>query len=145
IAWLGLGGLALYAPFALQRRLSLGLWMPLVILAVIGLHELLWPRLRAALRPLALVGLAVFVLPSNLLVYFATVAAIQRRDPAIFITAPENAALGWLAQHASGSVVAASPQMSLFIPARTDARVVYGYPFETVDADKHRQAVEQFY
>ncbi len=146
IAWLGLGSLALYAPFSLQRRLSLGLWMPLVLLAVIGLRELVWPRLRAAARPAVLIGLAVLVLPSNLLVYFATVAAIQRRDPAIFMSAPEAAALGWLAEHAApGAVVAASPQLSLFVPARTDARVVYGHPFETVDAGAHRQAVEDFY
>ena len=146
MAWLGLGALALYAPFALQRRLSLGLWMPLVLLAVIGLREQVWPRLGAALRPLVLVGLAVLILPSNLLVYFATVGAVQRRDPAIFMTASEASALVWLAQNAPpGAVVAASPQLSLFVPARSDARVVYGHPFETIGADGHRRAVEDFY
>ena len=146
MAWLGLGSLALYAPFALQRRLSLGLWMPLILLAAIGLRDWIWPRLRGGARPAVIIGLAVLVLPSNLLVYFATVAAVQRRDPAIFMTAPEAAALAWLAEHAApGAIVAASPQLSLFVPARSDARVVYGHPFETVDAAAHRQAVEDFY
>jgi hypothetical protein len=146
IAWLCLGGLALYAPFDLQRRLSLGLWMPLTLCAVIGLREVLWPRIARAWRPLALIGLAILVLPSNMLVYFATVAAVARRDPAIFLTQSEAAALTWLAANtARGAVVAASPQMSLFIPARTDARVVYGHPFETVEATAHKQAVEDFY
>jgi hypothetical protein len=146
VMWLALGGLALYAPFALQRRLSFGLWMPLILLAVIALREGIWPRLKGAARPLALAGLAVFVLPSNLLVYAATLAAVQRRDPAIFLTRPEAEALGWLVDHAApGAVVAAAPQMSLFIPARTDARVVYGHPFETVDAAAHKQVIEEFY
>jgi hypothetical protein len=146
IAWLGLGGLALYAPFDLQRRLSLGLWMPVILLAVIGLREGLWPRLRPAWRPLALIGLAFLVLPSNLLVYFATVAAVARRDPAVFVTQSEAAALSWLASQAAlGAVVAASPQLGLLIPARTDARVVYGHPFETVAAAAHRHALEDFY
>src|SRR5439155_9121205 len=83
LAWLGLGALALYAPFALQRRLSLGLWMPVVLLAATGLHESIWPRLRPALRPLAVMGLALPVAPSNLLVYFATVAAVQPGASAI--------------------------------------------------------------
>jgi hypothetical protein len=146
LAWLCLGGLALYAPFDLQRRLSLGLWMSLSLLAVTGLREGLWPRLATRWRPLALAALALVVLPSNLLVYFATVAAVGRRDPAIFMTQSEAAALSWLsAQAAPGSVVAASPQLSLFIPARSDAAVVYGHPFETVQATEHKQAVLDFY
>jgi hypothetical protein len=36
------------------------------------------------------------VLPSNLLVYGATLGAIQRREPAVFLTLPEAAALEWL-------------------------------------------------
>jgi hypothetical protein len=146
LAWLGLGGLALYAPFALQRRLSLGLWMPLTLLAVIGLRELLWPRLAGIWRPVALAAVAVLSVPSNLLVYGATLAAVQRRDPAVFITQAEAAALVWLAAQApAGSVVAASPEMGLLIPARTDARVVYGHPFETVEAAVRKQAIEDFY
>jgi hypothetical protein len=80
------------------------------------------------------------------LVYGATLGAIQRREPAVFLTLSEAAALDWLASHApAGAIVAASPSMSLFIPARTSARVVYGHPFETVAAGTHRQAVEDFF
>ena len=76
----------------------------------------------------------------------APLAAVQRRDPAIFLTQPEAAALDWLAGHAPrGAVVAASPQMGLFIPARSDARVIYGHPFETVNAATQKAAVEAFF
>lgn len=146
LAWLGLGVLALVAPFSLQRRLSLGLWMPLTLLAVLGLRLALWPRIAPRWRPLALAGLAVLALPTNLVVVAATLSAIQRRDPAVFLTQHEADALAWLASHAPpGAVVAASPEMSLFIPARTDERVIYGHPFETVDATSQRRAVEEFF
>jgi hypothetical protein len=46
LIWLVLGLLALYAPFALQRRLALGLWMPLVLLAGHRAEEVVWPRVR---------------------------------------------------------------------------------------------------
>ncbi|MGH2523441.1 MAG: hypothetical protein ACRDH2_13135, partial [Anaerolineales bacterium] len=145
--WLGLGVLSLYAPFALQRRLSLGLWMPICILAGNGFGEVIWPRLgaravRAAARPFALAALVVSVLSSNLLVYAATLGAIQARKPALFLTSDEAAALRWLADESVGKLVLASPDMGLFIPARTDARVIYGHPFETAGAAASKQAVE---
>jgi hypothetical protein len=146
LIWLALGLLALYAPFALQRRLALGLWMPLALLAGLGLKEFIWPRLRGTGRLLVIAAMAILVLPSNLLVYGATLGAIQRREPAVFLTLPEAGALAWLEAHAPmGAVVAASPSMSLFIPARTPARVVYGHPFETVAAAAHRHAVEDLF
>ncbi len=146
LIWLVLVVLALYAPFALQRRLALGLWMPLVLLAGLGLRDVVWPRLRGTGRVLGIAALAVLVLPSNLLVYGATLGAIQRREPSVFLTLPEAAALEWMAgKTPPGAIVAASPSMSLFIPARTPARVVYGHPFETVAAAAHRQALEDFF
>jgi hypothetical protein len=120
--------------------------MPLVLLACIGLRDVVWLRVRGTGRVLAIAALALLVLPSNLLVYGATLGALRRREPAVFLTLPEAAALEWLAGHATSSdIVAASPSMSLFIPARTPARVVYGHPFETVAADAHRQAIEDFF
>jgi hypothetical protein len=145
ILWLGLCGLALYAPFPLQRRLSLGLWMPVALLATGSLRSVIWPRLAARPRPLVAAGLALAVLPSNFLVYGATLGAIAARDPAIFLTRGEAAELDWLKANAGTAIVAAAPDMSLFVPARTDARVVYGHPFETVDAEARRRAVEDFY
>jgi hypothetical protein len=146
VVWLVVNGLALYAPFGLQRRLSLGLWFPICALAVHGLCRWVWPRLQPAWRPVLAVVLALLVLPSNLLVYAATLGAIAARDPAIFWTAGEAAALAWLAENAApGSLVAAAPGTGLFIPARTGARVLYGHPFETASAEAMRQAVEDFY
>jgi hypothetical protein len=148
LVWLALTVLALYAPFSLQRRLSLGIWMPLVILAAIGLRDAIGPRVAARWRPLALALIAVLSLPSNLLVYTATLGAVLKPDPAqrVFLTRDEADALGWIAAYTPpGALVLAGPATGLYLPARTDARVVYGHPFETVDAAAHKQAVEDFF
>jgi hypothetical protein len=146
IVWLGLGGMALYAPFALQRRLSIGLWLPVAVLAVQALRDVVWPRLAGCWRPLALALLAVLALPSNLLVYAATLGGVMTRDPAVFWTADEAAALGWLDAHAASTdIVVASPAMALFIPARSAARVLYGHPFETTHAAAQAQLITDFY
>lgn len=143
--WFSLGTLSLYAPFDLQRRLALGLWMPLTLLAVLALRNVLLPRLTSGWRPLVLTALILPMLFTNGLVYVSVLAAVQMRDPALFLTADEDVALTWLADHARGAVVLAAPETALVIPARTDARVIYGHPFETVEADQRHQAVEDFF
>ena len=148
LVWLALAVLALYAPFSLQRRLSLGIWTPLVILAAIGLRGVIWPRVGARWRLLALAGIASLALPGNLLIYAATLGAVQKPDPQqkIFLTRDEADALEWILEDTPpGALVLASPATGLYIPARTDARVIYGHPFETVEAGAHEQAVEDFF
>ncbi len=148
LVWLALAVLALYAPFSLQRRLSLGIWTPLVILAAIGLRDVIWPRVAARWRLLALAGIACLALPGNLLIYAATLGAIQKPDPAqkIFLSRDEAGALDWILDNApQGALVLTGPATGLYIPARTDAHVIYGHPFETVAAAAHEQAVEDFF
>jgi hypothetical protein len=146
LAWLSLNILSLSAPFSLQRRLSLGIWMPIVLLAALGFREVIAPRLAAHWRPLLLALVILVSSLSNLLVYVATLGGIQKRDPAIFLTRDEAEAFDWLAKETPpGAIVLAGPKTGLFIPAHTDARVIYGHPFETVDAPTHKQAVEDFF
>src|SRR3990172_5107514 len=144
--WFGLTVLALYAPFALQRRLSLGLWMPISLLAGIGFGDVIWPRLARLGRLLVLGLFAIGALTGNLLIGLSTFVAIQKHAPEIFLAREEAAAMAWLeANAAPGSLVLAGPATGLFIPARTDARVIYGHDFETIDAKAQKQAVEDFY
>ena len=147
LLWLLLNVILLYAPWSLQRRLSLGIWMPVAILAGIGWREAVWPRLATRARPLALTGLALFAGLSNVLVYAGMLSVVPKADslPLLFLSRDEAAGLAWLGQHAQGEVVLAGPETGLFIPARADVRVIYGHPYETVDAEANRQAVEAFF
>jgi hypothetical protein len=144
LAWLGLGALALYAPFSLQRRLSIGLWMPLAIVAGMGLRAA-WPKVAPRLRPLAGAGLGIVLVMSNVLVFVATLGAIAARQPELFLTRGQAAAIEWLRANAGRALVAAPPALGLWVPARSDARVLYGHPFETVDAAAREAELEAFY
>jgi hypothetical protein len=129
----------LYMPFPLQRRLSLGLHVPIGILAAAGLTELVrskWPRR-------ALIGVTLL---TSLFIELALFGGAAVRDSRIYLTTNEAAALNWLqANVPQDTVVLASPEMGGFIPAFAGQRVVYGHPFETVDAQRREQEVRDFF
>jgi hypothetical protein len=52
----------------------------------------------------------------------------------------------WIEQFAdSDALILASPEMGNYIPAQTGRRVLYGHPFETVEAEKEEAAVSSFF
>jgi len=158
VAWVIASVLLLYAPFPLQRRFSLGLHIPIVLLAMMGLKSASVPS-AAPLRGGSsrdashnwrkwLRGVVFIVsLPTTLLLLIATSsAAIRPPDPRLFFSAHESAAFDWLRGNLPhDSVVLAAPETGLFLPAWADTRVVYGHPFETVDAENVRARVERFF
>ncbi len=144
IVWVVLGILLLYMPLNLQRRFILGLYAPLCPLAVCGVAWLAGGHQRR-FRLIA-IALFVLVLPTNLFVLLAAQHGIQGHDPLLYLHEDEAAAFQWLRQQPEAdALVLASPRTGLLIPAHTGLRVVYGHPYETVDAESHKQAVEDFY
>jgi hypothetical protein len=139
LSWILMTLPLLYAPFPLQRRLSLGLHVPIGILGAIGLTEIVrakWPRR-------ALIGV---MLLTSLFIELALFGGALAHDPHIYLSTNEAAALNWLQQNASpDAVVLASPELGGFIPAFAGQRVVYGHPFETVDAKRREQLVKDFF
>ncbi|HTP06829.1 MAG TPA: hypothetical protein VMP08_01160, partial [Anaerolineae bacterium] len=139
LAWIIVTLPLLYAPFPLQRRLSLGLHVPIGILAAIGLTEIVrtkWPRR-------ALIGVTLL---TSVFIELALFGGAATRDPRIYLTTNEAAALTWLqANAAHDAVVLASPEMGGFIPAFAGQRVIYGHPYETVDANTREEQVRSFY
>ncbi|HLF28646.1 MAG TPA: hypothetical protein VJG32_20120 [Anaerolineae bacterium] len=147
VAWAVTSAFLLYLPFPLQRRFSLGLHIPIVLLGVTGLMQNLVPALRGRLArwiPRLVFALA---LPSTLMLLLATSgAALRPPDPRLFVSADEAAAFDWLrANVPHDSVVLAAPATGLFLPAWADTRVLYGHPFETVEAERMRRVVEDFF
>jgi uncharacterized membrane protein len=68
------------------------------------------------------------------------------RDPRIYLSADEVAAFEWLQSHAPrDGIVLAAPDTGAFIPAYTSQRVVYGHPYETVEAARKKQQVIDFF
>jgi hypothetical protein len=139
LAWVIVQSALLYAPLALQRRLSLGLYVPLAALCGIGLAAISRSSWRQAVTILVLVS----ALPSNAVVIVAGLSGVARAEPLMIQSADESCALRWLAANADpGSLVLAGETTGNRIPAFTSLRVVYGHPFETPHAMEELALVE---
>jgi hypothetical protein len=144
VSWGVLCLLLLYFPFSLQRRFITGFYVPLACLAVLGVKQLAGERARAW-RILVTLW-AVLAIPTNLVLIATGVFAAQTHDLNVYLTRDEAAALDWLADNIDeGALVLAGPQIGAYIPAYMDGRVIYGHPFETVDAEMQEAVVTGFY
>jgi hypothetical protein len=142
VGWVAVTLVGMYLPLPLQRRLSLGLGVPLGLLAGVGWWRGVRPRIRARWRGLArgLVIALCALTPVFLIVgHLATASDFYLSDG-------EWAALAWLREEGQpDGVVLCSPRMGLFVPAWAGQPVVYGHPFETVDAEARKAQVEAFF
>ncbi len=144
VAWIAAIVSLLYAPFPLQRRLVMGLHFPLCFLAAQGLRWLAsrWP-VRRGLLTRTIIGLSTL---TNLFLLLGALVAVRSGDPRLFLYHDEVPALAWLRDHAPAeAVVLAAPQTGLLIPAWAGQRVVYGHPFETIQADERKSLVSGFF
>jgi len=140
LVWAGVGLVLLYLPFGLQRRFMTGLYVPAAGLGALGALSL---RRRSKALPQVLLLLS---LPTNLLVLLAGVHAVSTHEPEVFLTRGEAAALRWIdTSTPPRALVLAAPDTGLLIPAYTGRPVLYGHPFETVNAAAEEQAVLRFY
>ncbi len=139
IIWIVLTVPLLYAPIPLQRRLALGLHIPIGVLAAWGVTDVvraIWPRR-------VLIGVTLL---TSIFIELALFLGAAARDPRIYLTTQEYAALQWLQKNAPvETVVLSSPEMGGFVPAFAGQRVVYGHPYETVNAKQREQEVKDFF
>jgi len=142
--WLAVAAVGMYVPFALQRRFSMGLQIPVTILAAAGL-ETLTAKARAGVRRWALVlTLGVASLSAATLLMLGIVGGASG-EPRLFLSKNEAGALGWLREGGGRGIVLASPQLSAFVPAWAGNPVVYGHPYETIRAVEKKAGVERFF
>ena len=146
LAWVIAAGVGMYAPLALQRRLALGLQAPLALLAATGWWVVVRPRLRVRLRALASAALLGFSALTNLFLMAMLVLAALGGEPRFYLSDGEWQALAWLRKEVDrDQVVLCAPQTGMFIPAWAGQRVVYGHPFETIDAERRKAQVEAYW
>ncbi len=140
LGWLLATVVGLALPLSLARRLSLGLAMPVGLLAGLGL----W-RMAARHRLLGSLLVALTTLTPLLLLAMGVGAALNRY-PMLYLSDGEWVALGWLQENVPrDTVVLCAPETGLFVPAWAGQRVVYGHPFETVNAEARRARVEAYW
>ena len=142
ILWFILGLVLIYFPFSLQRRFMLGFYIPAACLGVVGLQKITRDNPKKWLWPLTFF----LSIMTNLIVILAGVFGVQTHAPAIYLQKPESQALAWISANTpANSIILASPEMGLFIPADTGRRVLYGHPFETVNAVQEKSQVHTFF
>lgn len=146
LSWIGSTAVLLYLPFALQRRFIIGLHVPLALLAAMGLEQAIWPRVRARRRALVtglITGLSALTM---VFVPLVAVAGVAQGQQSLVMSAGEAAAWSWLKANTSWTDTVLAPVDSgEFVPAWAGNRVVYGHPFETIDAKIKEAEVARFY
>ncbi len=143
LLWAGLGLLLLYFPWSLQRRFILGYMIPLAGLAAIGLDQLISKSRIIAVAVICLVIL--LIIPTNMMIVLGGIQAVRIKEPKIVLTREEMGGLNWLSSNTKPeALILASPQMGLIIPAYTGRRVLYGHPFETINASEMEAMVREF-
>jgi MFS family permease len=143
MVWIVTQSILLYAPFALQRRLSLGIYFPLIILAVLTMDRVVRESKKL---PFIFLLLLILSIPSNLVVVGSGIAGIVKQDPFVFLENDEMKTYQWLASNLDpGEIILASPLTGNRIPAFTSLKVLYGHPFETPHAEEQSSFVEELY
>jgi len=144
LLWAVSGLVLLYLPFSLQRRFMMGLFVPVAGLAAWGLEYLAGNRQRRY-RVLT-TALFTLALLTNVVILLAALHGVQTHDMQIYLTRGETQALTWIADNTQpDALILTGPATGLFIPAHTGRRVIYGHPFETVNAEAEEAAVTQFF
>ncbi len=151
LLWLIVNAIVLYIPHSYQQSSFVGLVIPIVFFAVRSLEDYWFNRITRGWHWVALVMAFVLMIPSNIIglgipLYGAVVNPEGGADAAILIDQNYIEVYEWLEEIGrQNEVVLAGPNTSLWLPARTDLRVVYGHPFETVPAEKREQQMEDFF
>ena len=147
LIWIGVQVAVMFLPIGLQRRLSTGLHLPLCLLAAIGVWEIVLPRIRRATQGVVVWLLLLLLMPSNLILGLAGVGGVAAGNPYLVMTDSQWQTLAWLRENASSTtVVLTDVEFGTLVPAwGGGARVIYGHPFETLEAASREAEVNRFF
>ena len=143
IFWAGIGLLLIFIPWSLQRRFLTGLYIPLAGLSAAGIS---WIKDRGVFRHSTLIAVwFLLILPTNVIILTSGMQAVITREETIFAPRDFTQVLAWINENTSeNDLILAGTRESLYIPPETGRRVIYGHPFETVQAAKEEAFVEDF-
>jgi hypothetical protein len=144
VIWLLMALAMAYFPINLQRRLLIGIYIPVCILGVHGLISLI--RLTGKSTNLVRNILFAVSLPSTIILISMSSLQAANLNPDLIMKQSLWKSLLWVDQHIpSRSLILTSPKIGRYIPAYTNDRVIYGHPFETADALVNKNNVEAFF
>lgn len=137
LVWSVVGFALPYLPVGQQRKLIMGLHIPLCILCAYGLAWLIArrPRLRS---PVFVAAVLLLTMPSSLVFMSRDMALLSQGTTAPhyapFMSDDETSAMRYLARNTRRTdTVLAPPSFALFVPALIGHQVYYGHWSETPD------------
>lgn len=146
IGWCVIVPILVYIPFNLQRRMTLGVQIPLSILAALGLWRLSGAEGDLRRWRVVSTGLVALLSISNLMILAGALLEVSRQSPPLFHTGAEVSAADWLGKHASANqVVLAAYETGNYLPTRMAARVFIGHGSETLQSEAKRVMLRQFF
>jgi hypothetical protein len=116
------------------------------LLAAFGLEQMIWPRLprrRQSTITALIIGITAL---TNAFVVLVTVTGVaQGRHPLVMDQETARAST-WLQDNTTWTeTVLAPPELGQFVAAWAGNRVVYGHPFETIEAEVKEEQVAAFF
>jgi hypothetical protein len=150
LLWLVCTVIAIYLPTNIQRRFAVGFMIPVAYFATRAIEDVWLPRISRRWRNLLFaVFVPVIALSQIMMLFFPIMpmlAGAPERAVGVFLPRDYRDAYEWLRSRTqSDDVILASPVVSAWIPGWADARVVYGHPYETLEAEVKLQMVESWY
>ena len=151
LIWLVVIVILIYLPTNIQRRFAVGMMLPVAYFATRALEAFWFQRVTSRRWRYRLV---VLLLPLLLLTPFFALfvptlpALVNRPQDAqgLFLKRDYIAAFDWLKNRTSrDDVILASETVSQWIPGWVGARVVYGHPYETLQAVTRDGQVKDWY
>jgi hypothetical protein len=142
LLWLVVMIVVIYLPTNIQRRFAAGLMIPVAYFATRALEDFWFQHFSRRWRYRLLMGVGPLITMSYVLILFLNINIIL--GP--FLKRDYAAAFQWLKDHtASSTVVLAAEEVSIWLPGWTGAKVVYGHPFETLQAAAKKAEVRDWY
>jgi hypothetical protein len=140
VVWVLLLPVLVYAPTNLQRRFSEGVWVALVVVALIGVSRLPETTLKLGRYAAGII----FLTP--ILFYTGSLIAIQEPAAPLYRPAAEILAFEYLASEAEhDTVILAGRNTSNPLPAWVPLRVVVGHGPESLNAEELTADVTTFF
>jgi hypothetical protein len=144
VVWAAVSLILVFIPWNLQRRFLSGIYVPLAGLSVLGI-EVIVKKTSIKFQTIIIL-LFCLILPTNFIVLLSGIRAAAGQDPQIFISSSVEDGHDWIIDHTEqDDIILANEKNGLYIPSMTGRRVVYGHPFETINADIEKDFGEKFF
>lgn len=150
ILWLIAIIIIMYLPTDAGRRFGVGLMIPIGYFAARAVEDVWITRISRRIRPYVFALCIPIIAISQIFILFLPILPVMGGNPGnavgIFLEQDYVAAYQWLeARTSQNDVILASPVVSAWIPGWAEARVVYGHPYETLDAAVKLRQVNEWY